>query len=47
MGKVATYSTLLILGLVGSQWLPGVLGAPYAAAADTIRVLTMSGSRSS
>lgn len=43
MGKVATYSTLLILGLVGSQWLPGVLGAPYAAAADTIRVLTMIG----
>lgn len=41
MGKVAIYSTLLILGLVGSQWLPGLLGAPYAAAADSIRVLTM------
>ncbi len=34
---------LLLLGLVGSQWLPGVVGSAYATVGDVIRVLTMAG----
>jgi Kef-type K+ transport system membrane component KefB len=43
MLKVLLFSTLLLLGLFGSQWLPGVVGATYASVGDVIRVLTMTG----
>jgi hypothetical protein len=43
MRKVFLFSILLFLGLVGSQWLPGIVGSAYATVGDTIRVLTMIG----
>jgi hypothetical protein len=43
MRKVLFYSTLLMLGLIGSQWLPGVFGAKYALVGDAVRILTMAG----
>lgn len=43
MRKVFLFSALLLLGLVGSQWLPGVAGSAYAAVGDVVRVLTMTG----
>lgn len=43
MRKVMLYSVLLLLGLVGSQWLPGVVGPGYAGLGDVFRVLTMVG----
>jgi Kef-type K+ transport system membrane component KefB len=43
MLKVLLFSTLLLLGLFGSQWLPGVVGPTYASVGDVIRVLTMIG----
>jgi hypothetical protein len=41
MRKVLLYSILLLLGLIGSQWLPSVMGLAYATAGDLIRILTM------
>jgi Kef-type K+ transport system membrane component KefB len=41
MIKVLVFSVLLLLGLVGSQWLPGAFGASYAAAGDVVRIMTM------
>ena len=41
MRKVLLYSILLLLGLIGSQWLPSVMGSAYATAGDLIRILTM------
>jgi len=41
MRKVLLYSMLLLLGLIGSQWLPGVFGSAYATAADIVRIVTM------
>ncbi|MBX7157608.1 MAG: sodium:proton antiporter [Verrucomicrobiae bacterium] len=43
MLKVLLFSILLLLGLFGSQWLPGVVGTTYALVGDVIRVLTMIG----
>lgn len=43
MRKVLLFSVLLLLGLVGSQWLPGVVGSGYAGLGDTFRILTMVG----
>jgi hypothetical protein len=43
MKKVAIFSVLLLLGLAGSQWLPGAVGPSYAALGDALRVLTMLG----
>lgn len=43
MRQVLSYSILLVLGLVGSQWLPGVVGAAYAGVGDVVRILTMVG----
>jgi Kef-type K+ transport system membrane component KefB len=43
MRIVLLYSVLLLLGLVASQWLPGVTGPAYAGIADVVRVLTMAG----
>ncbi|MDE1465694.1 hypothetical protein [Spartinivicinus poritis] len=43
MLKVLLFSILLLLGLLGSQWLPGVIGPTYATVGDVIRVLTMVG----
>jgi len=43
MRKVLLYSVLLLIGLAGSQWLPGVTGPSYAVIGDVIRVLTMAG----
>lgn len=43
MKKVVFFSALLLLGLVGSQWLPGVVGPSYAGIGDLVRVLTMVG----
>jgi Kef-type K+ transport system membrane component KefB len=43
MRKVILFSVLLLLGLVGSQWLPGVIGAAYASVGDVVRILTMAG----
>jgi hypothetical protein len=43
MRKVLLFSTLLLLGLLASQWLPGVLGSVYATIGDVIRILTMAG----
>jgi len=41
MRKVLVFSTLLLLGLVGSQFLPGVAGPGYAKFGDVVRILTM------
>jgi hypothetical protein len=41
MRKVVLFSMLLLLGLIGSQWLPGVIGPSYATAGDIIRIMTM------
>jgi len=43
MRKVLLFSGLLLLGLLGSQWLPGVVGSSYAVLGDVVRVLTMAG----
>jgi len=43
MSKVLLFSVLLLLGLFGSQWLPGIVGPTYATVGDVIRVLTMVG----
>lgn len=43
MRKVLLFSILLLVGLAGSQWLPGRLGAGYAGWADAVRILTMVG----
>ena len=43
MRKVLLFSTLLLLGLLISQWLPGVVGSAYATIGDIIRILTMAG----
>jgi hypothetical protein len=41
MRKVLLFSILLLLGLIGSQWLPYVLGPAYAKGGDVIRLMTM------
>jgi Kef-type K+ transport system membrane component KefB len=41
MLKVLLFSILLLLGLLGSQWLPVLVGPTYATVGDLIRVLTM------
>jgi len=43
MRKVILFSMLLLLGLIGSQWLPGRVGSAYATIGDVVRVLTMAG----
>jgi len=43
MKKVLLFSTLLLLGLIGSQWLPGAIGAGYAGVGNLVRILTMIG----
>lgn len=43
MLTVLYFSVLLLLGLLGSQLLPGIVGPAYAAVGDGIRVLTMVG----
>ena len=43
MRKVLLFSALLLVGLVGSQWLPGFIGPIYSQISDVIRVLTMVG----
>jgi hypothetical protein len=43
MRKVLLFSALLLIGLVGSQWLPGFVGHAYIQIGDAIRVLTMVG----
>jgi len=43
MSKILLFSVLLLLGLCGSQWLPGIIGPTYSAVGDMIRVLTMVG----
>jgi len=43
MRKVLFFTMLLLLGLVGSQWLPVVMGQDYALVGDIFRVLTMVG----
>ncbi|MFZ5433369.1 MAG: sodium:proton antiporter [Calditrichota bacterium] len=43
MLKVLLFSVLLLLGLFGSQWLPGIVGPTYATLDDVIRMLTMLG----
>lgn len=43
MQKVLLFSVLLLLGLLGSQWLPGIVGPDYATIGDVVRVLTMVG----
>jgi len=43
MRKVLLFSVLLLLGLIASQWLPGVVGPAYAIVGDVIRILTMAG----
>jgi Kef-type K+ transport system membrane component KefB len=40
---VLLFSTLLLLGLLASQWLPGVVGSAYATIGDVIRIMTMAG----
>ncbi len=40
MRKVLLLSMLLLIGLIGSQWLPDVLGAAYEGAGDVIHMLT-------
>lgn len=41
MRKVLLFSILLVLGLAGSQMLPGALGAAWQGASETVRLLTM------
>jgi hypothetical protein len=41
MRKVLLFSMLLLLGLIGSQWLPRVVGSVYATAGDIVRIITM------
>ena len=41
MRKVLLFSMLLLLGLIGSQWLPGVVGSAYATVGDIVRIITM------
>jgi hypothetical protein len=41
MRKVLLYSLLLLLGLLGSQLLPGLVGTAYAKVGDIVRILTM------
>lgn len=41
MRKVMLFSTLLLLGLIASQWLPGLVGSTYGKVGDIIRILTM------
>ncbi len=43
MLKVLLFSALLLLGLVGSQFLPGLMGPAYAKFGDGVRILTMLG----
>lgn len=43
MRKVLYFSLLLLLGLVGSQLLPSVVGPFYSTIGDIVRVLTMMG----
>lgn len=43
MRKVLVFSLLLFLGLVGSQWLPGLIGPRYGLMSDMARLLTMVG----
>jgi Kef-type K+ transport system membrane component KefB len=43
MRKVLLFSVLLLLGLIGSQWLPDVFGPAYAGFGDVVRILTMTG----
>ncbi len=43
MKKVLLYSLLLLVGLIGSQLLPGLIGESYSAVGDVIRFLTMLG----
>lgn len=43
MSKIVLFSALLLVGLFGSQWLPGIAGPAYALLSDMIRVLTMIG----
>jgi len=43
MRKVLAFSTLLLLGLLGSQWLPSVAGTAAAGIGDVVRILTMVG----
>lgn len=39
--SVALFSTLLLLGLLGAQWFPLLLGASYAPARQPVVALTM------
>jgi Kef-type K+ transport system membrane component KefB len=41
MRKVLLFSMLLLLGLLGSQWLPSIAGSMYATAGDVVRIITM------
>jgi hypothetical protein len=43
MRKVLLFSVLLLLGLIGSQLFPGIVGPAYAGVGDAVRVLTMTG----
>lgn len=43
MRKVLIFSLLLVLGLTGSQVLPGAFGPGYSVFGDIVRVLTMAG----
>lgn len=43
MKKVLLFSLLLLLGLIGSQWLPAFIGPGYATVGDLVRILTMAG----
>jgi Kef-type K+ transport system membrane component KefB len=43
MKKVLLFSMLLLLGLIGSQWLPASIGPAYAKVGDLVRILTMAG----
>ena len=43
MKKVLLFSMLLLLGLIGSQWLPAYIGPAYAKVGDLVRILTMAG----
>ncbi|MFC2133860.1 sodium:proton antiporter [Bacteroidota bacterium] len=43
MKKIFLFSTLLIIGLVGSQILPGILGSNYVFLSEIVTFLTMTG----
>ena len=43
MRTVLLFSMLLLIGLIGSQWLPEALGVAYGGVGDVIRILTMTG----